>query len=189
VKIVEPAHRLVRRSVWRDGGSAEREGECCREQDVLDALVTERWPERVAGELRTHAEDCQICRDLIASVGPILNDRVDLSSEGHLPPSGAMWWRAQKRARQEAVREAARPVTVAHIIGFTCVIAIAAVAVAWLSPMVRTWFVEMSSNLVTDVRMPEIRGTLLSQNWLVLLMAFVWLLLAPLAIYFAVAED
>ena len=189
MKILEPARRLVRRSAWREGGSAERDGECCREQDVLDALVTERWPDRVADELRTHAASCEICSDVITSVAPILNDRVDLSSEGHLPTSGAMWWRAQMRARQEAVREAARPVTVAHIIGFTCVIAIAAFAVAWLSPMVRTWFVEWSSNLVTDIRMPEIRGTLLSQNWLVLLMAFVWLLLAPLAIYFAVAED
>ena len=189
MKILEPGRGLVRRSVWREGGSAERDGECCREQDVLDALVTERWPDRVAKELRTHAASCDICSDVITSVAPILNDRVDLSSEGHLPTSGAMWWRAQMRARQEAVREAARPVTVAHIIGFTCVLAIAAFAVAWLSPMVRTWFLEWSSNLVTDIRMPEIRGTLLSQNWLVLLMAFVWLLLAPLAIYFAVAED
>ena len=168
--------------------SAEREGGCCREQEVLDALITERWPDRADAELRAHAAGCGICRDLIASVGPILNDRIDLSNEGHLPSSGAMWWRAQMRARQEAVREASRPVTIAHIVGFACVIAIAGIAVAWLSPVVRTWFGEWSWQL-SGLTMPEIRGGLLSQSWLVLLMALVWLVLAPLAIYFAVAED
>jgi hypothetical protein len=188
VKILEPARRLVRRSVWREGGSAERAGECCREQDVLDALVTERWPERVADELRTHAEGCHICRDVIAGIGPILADRVDLSSEGHLPSSGAMWWRAQMRARQEAAREAARPVTIAHIVGFACVIMVAAAAAAWLSPVIRTWFVD-TAHLAADFTIPEIRGGLLSHGWLMLLMGLVWLVLAPLAIYFAVAED
>lgn len=177
MKIVERVH-----------GGAEREAGCCREQDVLDALVTERWPDRADTDLRTHAAGCAICRDLIASVGPILNDRVDLSNEGHVPSSGAMWWRAQMRARQEAVREASRPVASAHIVGFVCVITIAAVAVAWLSPMVRTWFTDWSWYLA-DVRMPEMRGSLLSQSWLVLVMALVWLVLTPLAIYFAVAED
>ena len=167
---------------------AEREGGCCREQDVLDALVTERWPDRADTDLRTHAADCDICRDLIDSVGPILNDRVDLSNEGHVPSSGAMWWRAQMRARQEAVREAARPVAIAYIVGFVCVIAVAAVALAWLSPMVRTWFTDWSWHLA-DVTVPDLRGGLLSQSWLVLLMALVWLVLTPLAIYFAVAED
>ena len=167
---------------------AARDGGCCHEQDVLDALITERWPDRVDDGLRAHAGSCAICRDLIASVGPILNDRVDLSNEGHLPSSGVMWWRAQMRARQEAVREAERPVTIAHIVGFACVIGIAAVAVAWLSPVVRTWFAEWSWHLA-DVTMPDMRGGPLSQGWLVLLMALVWLVLAPLAIYFAVAED
>jgi len=177
VQIVERARR-----------SAQRDGGCCREQDVLDALVTERWPDRADADLRAHTADCAICRDLIASVGPILGDRVDLSNEGHLPSSGAMWWRAQMRARQEAVREASRPVTIAQIIGFACVIAIAGVAVAWLSPVVRTWFGEWSWQLA-GLTMPEMRTGLLAQGWLVLLMALVWLVLAPLVIYFAVAED
>ena len=167
---------------------AERDGGCCREQDVLDALVTERWPDRADAELRTHADGCDICRDLIVSVGPILNDRVDLSSEGHLPTSGAMWWRAQMRARQEAAREAERPLTIAHVVGFVCVIAVAAAALAWLSPVIRIWFID-AAHLATAFHLPEIPGGLRSHGWLILLMGLVWLVLAPLAIYFAVAED
>jgi len=178
VKIVE----RVRRSAAGESG-------CCREQDVLDALLSARWPDRVPEDLRAHASDCRICGDLIASVGPILSDRVDLSSEGHLPSSGVMWWRAQMRARQEATREAARPITIAQIVGFACVVVLAAVAIAWISPVIRTWAVESAINLVASAGAIELRGAVLSQGWLLLLMACVWLVLAPLAIYFAVAED
>ncbi len=37
--------------------------------------------------------------------------RADLPS---LPSSGTVWWRAQLRARQDAVRESGRPITIAH---------------------------------------------------------------------------
>jgi hypothetical protein len=173
--------------VWE--GRSVKTVDCCREQDILDALASGRWPDRVADDLRTHAADCQFCGDLIASVGPLLSDRVDLSSAGHLPSSGVMWWRAQMRARQEATREAARPITIAQIVGFACVAVLAAVAIAWVSPVMRTWAVEWTLNLVAAVGAIEMRGPFVSQGWVVLLMAAVWLVLAPLAIYFAVAED
>jgi hypothetical protein len=163
--------------------------ECCREQDVLDALSGERWPERVPEELRLHAAGCAICTDLIAAVQPILADRRDLSGEGHIPSSGVMWWRAQMRARQEAAREAARPITIAQIVGFACVAALAAVAIAWVSPVMRTWVVESTLSLAAAVGAMEMRGPFVSQGWVVLLVVCVWLVMAPLAIYFAVAED
>jgi hypothetical protein len=163
--------------------------ECCREQDVLDALAGERWPERVPEELRLHAAGCAICTDLIAAVQPILADRVDLSNEGHIPSSGVMWWRAQMRARQEAAREAARPITVAQIVGVVCTLGVAAMAIAWLSPVMRVWLIESTAGMTANLRSVELGSVLQSQGWLVLLMGLVWLLLAPLVIYFAVAED
>ena len=178
MKIVELVHR-----------SAEREGGCGREQDVLDALASARWPDRVPDDLRSHAADCQVCCDLVASVGPLLSDRVDLSHGGHIPSSGVMWWRAQMRARQEAAREAARPITIAQIIGFACVAALAAVAIAWVSPVMRAWVVESTLSLAAAVGVMEMRGPFVSQGWVVLLVVCVWLVMAPLAIYFAVAED
>lgn len=168
---------------------AEGDAGCCREQDVLDALASERWPDRAGDDLRAHAAGCQYCTDLIVSVGPLLADRVDLSDEGHLPSSGVMWWRAQMRARQEATREAARPITIAQIVGFACVTVLAAVAIAWISPVMRAWATESAYNVVAVVTAIEMRGVFVSQGWVLLLMAAVWLVLAPLAIYFAVAED
>jgi hypothetical protein len=170
-------------------GGGERDCGCSREQDALDALASGRWPERADAGLRSHVAGCQMCSDLVDSVGPLLSDRADLSHGGHLPSSGVMWWRAQMRARQEATREAARPITIAQTVGFACIAVLAAVAIAWVSPVIRTWAVESTVNLAAIVGGVEIRGGVLSQSWLLLLMACVWLVLAPLAIYFAVAED
>jgi hypothetical protein len=160
--------------------------ECTRERDVLDALTSDHWPD----DLRAHTSTCAICSDLVAAVQPILVDRVDLSSEGHLPTSGVMWWRAQMRARQEAVREAARPITIAQAVGAVFVLALIVSAIAWVSPVVRAWFVDSTANIVANVRNTEFSATTLaSQHWLLLAMGLVWLLLAPLVIYFVVAED
>ena len=160
--------------------------ECHRERDVLDALTSDHWPD----DLRAHASTCAICADLVAAVQPILVDRVDLSSEGHLPSSGVRWWRAQMRARQEAAREAARPITIAQVVGAACVLALIVSAIAWVSPVVRAWFVDSTANIMANVRNMEFSATTLaSQHWLLLAMGLVWLLLAPLVIYFAVAED
>ena len=46
--------------------------DCGREDDVLDALTSGRWPDRADDELRSHVATCAICADVIArSVRPI----------------------------------------------------------------------------------------------------------------------
>ena len=164
--------------------------ECCREQDVLDALASERWPERVPEDLRTHAAGCALCTDLIAAVAADPRRSRRPVERGPSPSSGVMWWRAQMRARQEAAREAARPITVAQIVGVRLRVRHRR---AWQSPGSPPWCARGSSrltaSLTANARSVELPSVLVSQGWLVMLMGFVWLLLAPLAIYFAVAED
>ena len=160
--------------------------ECNREPDVLDALTSDHWPD----DLRAHASTCAICSDLVAAVQPIMADRIDLSSDGHIPSSGVMWWRAQMRARQEASREAARPITIAQVVGAACMLGLMVSATAWVSPVVRAWFVDSTAGLMANMRNTEFSAaSLASQHWVFLAMGLVWLLLAPLVIYFAVAED
>jgi hypothetical protein len=93
------------------------------------------------------------------------------------------------RARQEAAREAARPITVAHTVGFICALAIVGVAIAWLSPVMRDWLLDWTATTSASLRQTDFRVALPSLSWPVLLMGLVWLLLAPLAIYFVMAED
>jgi hypothetical protein len=106
-----------------------------------------------------------------------------------------MWWRAQMRARQEAAREAARPITVAQVIALVSVIALLVTGLVALSP----WFGGLlggwvsgvreiaSSDMAVAIRAPS---ALLAGGWMLpALMVGVWLVLAPVAIYFAVSED
>jgi hypothetical protein len=164
--------------------------ECIREDDVLDALTTERWPDRVSDDLRQHVSSCQVCADLIAVVRPILADSDLPVPEPRIPSSAVMWWRAQMRARQEAAREAARPITVAQAIATVSVVVLIAASATILWPWLSTLVAGMSEGLSIDVSRTDIQNVVLARGWLLpVLMIGVWVLLAPLAIYFAVKTD
>ena len=90
--------------------------DCSREQDLIDALTTEQWPNRCDEDLKSHVAGCQGCQDLIAVVAPLGDAWAASRADAHVPASGMVWWRAQMRARQEAARAAARPITVVQVI-------------------------------------------------------------------------
>ena len=164
--------------------------ECSREQDVIDALATGRWPARVADELTAHVTACEICADTLAVASPILAEPDAFATDARVPSSAVMWWRAQMRAKQEAARDAVRPVNVAHIIGAFCVAAAAVALVVLYSPLVRGWAAATIAGLASDVNRVGLQSALLSQGWLMpALAAAVWLIITPLALYFALAED
>jgi hypothetical protein len=162
--------------------------ECTREQDVLDALVTEQWPERVSGELRSHVAACRMCADFVEAVRPILEDRDHAPYEARIPSSAVMWWRAQMRARQEATRVAARPITVAQVIASGAAIALTVALVAALSPWLRSALIGLGLGDAVPSELPTLH--LPAIGWVLpALFVALWLVLAPLAIYFAVADD
>ena len=167
--------------------------ECCREQDVLDMLTSGRWPDRVDDELRGHIAACAICADVVEVASAVLDDRNEESGEMRIPSSAVMWWRAQMRARQEAAREAARPITVAQVVASVSVIALTVTALVALSP----WFAGLLGGWASGTRaaMSDMAAigapsVLLAHGWMLpALIIGVWLVLAPVAIYFAVADD
>lgn len=166
--------------------------ECIREDDVLDALTTERWPDRVSEDLRQHVSSCQVCADLVAVVRPILADSDVPGPEPRIPSSAVMWWRAQMRARQEAAREAARPITVAQAIAAVCVVVLVAAVATMMAPWIWSFVPGLGDGLSLGVTRADIQNAVLARGWVLpalALMVGVWLLLAPLAIYFAVTAD
>ena len=165
--------------------------DCGREEDVLDALTSGRWPERVERELLSHVVNCSICTDVVDVASAVLE--VSEPAEARIPSSAVMWWRAQMRARQEAAREAARPITVAQVIASVSAIALMIVALwalsPWLMDSLRDWLATASGGEGSDVSAMQ-GPRLMTGGWIVpVLMIGVWLVLAPVAIYFAVADD
>jgi hypothetical protein len=172
--------------------------DCCREQDVLDALTSGRWPGRADADLRAHVTTCGLCADVIDVAGALLDCRDEEPSDARIPSSAVMWWRAQMRARQEAAREAARPITVAQVIASVAAIALTVAAVVALSPQVGEvfggllggWVAGVREAAPSDTTVIKASSALLAGGWMLpVLMIGVWLVLAPVAIYFAVADD
>lgn len=166
--------------------------ECGREQDVLDAIASQRWPDRCDDDLRAHVRVCGLCADLVEIASALADDYPVVSQESRMPSSGLVWWRAQLRARDEDARAAARPI--AFVQGVAASVAIwllvtfvrtvpAATFVAW-----KEWLAGLIPHAGPSA-VPNLAHAAASAPAGVLVLVGAALLLAPLAIYFAVAED
>jgi len=97
--------------------------ECPHEQELLDAIQASRWPDRAEAALRAHVDECAVCRD-VATVAPIVMGATEGLAGVHVPEAGAVWLRAQWRARAEAERLATHPITAAQAAAIGCAAAI-----------------------------------------------------------------
>jgi hypothetical protein len=165
--------------------------ECSREQDVLDALSAGRWPDRCDPDLRAHVTSCRLCTDLADVATALIDDHDSAWREARVPPSGVVWWRAQLRAREEAARAAGRPL--AFIQGVAASLAVWLVVALWraVPPGYLSTWRAVVAELIPDVTftMPDVARLTAAIPLSVLLILGAWLLLAPIAIYFAVSDE
>jgi len=158
--------------------------ECPHEADVIDALTTTQWPEQCSDELQAHVDACDSCRSLVAAITPLGEAWLDTRAAAHVPASGMVWWRAQMRARREAARAAARPMTVVQTIAALAGLMLLVSTLALLSPWVAASFSSSASLFLGTL--PDVGG--LAGNWAVAA-AVALLAMTSLAVYLAVAED
>jgi len=158
---------------------------------VLDALAAGRWPARCESELQSHVAQCPVCMDLGEVVGSLTAEHDELWSAIEVPSAGTVWWRAQVRARQEAARQASRPITVVQTAG-AIVAAIAVVAVFYVSaPWLTMWIAtapELPSFELPAISLPSLASPGM-WRWVAIAALITWAVIAPLAVYLAVAED
>ena len=165
--------------------------ECPREAEVVEAVGFGRWPEQCP-ELAAHAATCEVCADVVAVARALHGDREWLCREAHPPAAGMVWWRATIRARAEAARTAAKPISVLQNIAGACIVGATAglVTAAWRS---MHWVDRMGELAVQlEGRRADIAAasTFAAQHGLPILLAVAaGLLLAPLALYITLADD
>jgi hypothetical protein len=166
--------------------------ECTHEPLVVDAVMSGEWPERADTALVAHANGCDVCAE-VALIASLMHDDHERSRyDVHVPAAGQVWWRSAIRARLESTQSAVRPISWLHAITGAIAIGIllAIFTVAWpfLSPTAdRAWTVvagffpntEVASALAAGLRLSAMLG----------LFAAAFLLLAPLALYFALSRD
>lgn len=163
--------------------------ECAREQEVLDAIATGRWPDRVDDELRAHVAKCVVCRDASEIAPLFFADRDEAWQDADLPSAGSVWWRAHIRARREAAERAARPLVLVE----RAALAYAAVAVFGLGVLIGPWlrgWAHSATGLLQSLTFTQEGLLAVATNIGVMpiAVASVVLLLAPLLLYFAVSD-
>jgi hypothetical protein len=158
----------------------KRPVECEFEADVLAAVIQSRWPLRVDPELRTHVEECEICRDVAVVAAAIEESREDLRGAAVIPDSGRVWWIAQMRARREAAKAAGRPITITEMAAFACAVGLLGACFGATS----TWFQELLAWIGEQKVGPMLAAhSLLAGAMVALLLAI------PAAVYLVVGRD
>jgi hypothetical protein len=147
--------------------------ECPFEAEVLDALAAARWPARVNAELTSHVASCEICRDVITVAQAMSTDHDAAWREANVPSSGQMWWRAEMRTRQDAIRDASRPVAVAQ--GVAVLLGLGVIGAG-------VWFAWPSIEEVLATPPPMFIPIAIAMIALVMVVA-------PLALYFVLSDQ
>jgi hypothetical protein len=165
--------------------------DCGREQDVLDAIAANRWPDRCERELQDHVVRCVVCGDLVEVVSALAHDREELWPDVHVPSAGTVFWRAQLRAREEAARQASRPIAAVQIVAAVALLVVLS-AVGYLAAPAMASF----TSLLAELKRPELATLPMPAipplgiwRTVAIAAAITWLLAAPLAFYLAGSED
>ena len=172
--------------------------ECPREREVIAAIVAERWPHDGDGSLHLHAAECAVCKEVAAIADVLRVERERLQEESNVPSAGQIWWRAAIRARLEASRQAARPLSWLFGASVACAAGLAASVVELLWSPVRQIVSGLTPAWTPLAGIGEV-GRLLpaiadltpvtATGGFLLLGAAACLVLAPLALYFALSDD
>ena len=177
----------------RQGYGGQGAYDCPREQDVVNAVLGGRWPDRCDESLVTHAASCITCRE-VAQVSMLLHEDVDHARiDVIVPAAGQIWWRSAVRARLEAAQAATRPMTWLHGIAGACAIGLtwALAGVVW--PSVRelaAWLAAQTFGV--DSGLGDVAALVTAALQKSLPLAFVvaaCIVLAPVALYFALSDD
>ena len=126
--------------------------------------------------------------ELETDVSELLRDDYRAAcDEAHPPAAGVVWWRAERRRRDEAARIAARPITVVHALASACAVGFTAALLQLLTPWLRQWL-SAAGGLT---RVFEWDPANLPAGSITMLAVFVLasLVLAPLALYVALSDD
>jgi hypothetical protein len=141
--------------------------ECAHLQETLSLVRAGRWPDGCDDDTRAHVASCADCGEQVQIASMLHDDYRAAVRTAAVPSSGLVWWRMQRRARQEAARNAARLVTLVQGI---CVVIGVAVAIG-------------------IVGADNITQALTQWNWPLMLGLTVTLAAAPVAVYLVVSGE
>jgi len=166
--------------------------DCPREQDVVNAVLGGMWPDRCDDSLVAHAANCVTCGE-VAQVSMVLREDVDHARiDVIVPAAGQIWWRAAVRARLESTHAAARPMSWMHAITGAIVLGVFLAAITAVWPMLPGVINVIRATSREVLPSPEVARAIaggLTQIAGLAIIAAAIMVIAPLALYFALSDD
>jgi len=106
-----------------------------------------------------------------------------------VPAADVIWLHAKIRARHEAMRLAVRPIALVQALGFACAVGAGAALIGTSAWWLRSWVVWLSNAAAVIANAPSTVEVASIAARGVLLALCVWLVIAPVAVYLAAADD
>ena len=168
--------------------------ECSREQELFDAVTSGRWPERIDEDLRLHVAGCQLCADVVEVARALHADRDAAMEDVQIPSASVVWWRAEIKARQEAVRVAARPISVLQAFAAASAVGVTLALLGLVTPLAGEWVNWLAATLLEfepsgGFEIGSLSTLGFSSPLPTLLVIGISVMLAPVAVYFILSEE
>ena len=168
--------------------------ECRREQELIDAVESRRWPDRIDPDLRSHVDECSFCADVVEVVSALHADRDAVMENVQIPAASVVWWRAEVQARQEAAQVAARPISLVLAFAAASTVGVSLALLGRVAPVVGDWLNWLGVTLLGLGRSGGFElGSLstlgFSPGLPTLLVIGASVALAPVAVYLILSEE
>jgi len=164
---------------------------CPLEREIVEALLSGRWPTAVEPELRTHVLACAICAEVAEVAGAVRDDRDVLCAHASVPSSSQVWWQAAMQARVDAQRAAARPIIILQRIAAACTAgAIASISTWILTRAPWTTLAALIPSFATQSADLAHASTFTREGAISIVLAFAaCALFAPVVLYLLLTDD
>jgi hypothetical protein len=104
---------------------------CPREKEVKELVERGQWPGAFPPELTAHLRECRSCADVALVTDTFQRARANAVGPLNTVAPGLLWWRAQLRRRDAAMKRMGRPIMGAQIFALVVNLAVAVGFVAW----------------------------------------------------------
>jgi hypothetical protein len=117
---------------------------CRHETELKQLLELGHWPHSCADELREHVAGCRACSDLVLLTQAFRGARAESSAAAYPPPASVLWWRAQLRRRNAAVKRIQRPLLGAQVFAFAVALVLMAAVLIYEAIHGMPWIAAMA---------------------------------------------
>ena len=165
---------------------------CGREQELVELLHRGHWPQACSSDLRAHVAQCRSCSDLVAIAESFRAMRKQALVAAPTASSGALWWRAQLRRRNQAVERIAKPIAGAQLFAFAGVLFVAVAAAVWAAMHgldAVTWVEDFAYALHIGTLLPGLHFESVEGFWWVVLLLSTLALISGVVVYLASEKE